>query len=117
MRVNVLGPVMLPADQRTPNQSFNVANIAIPKDPSHPFGTAGRNVAWGFPYFGTNVSLQKEFRLRVERMRLQFRSEAFNLAKHTNFNAPNGNKSDSTFGAVTSAKPARQIQFGAKLYW
>jgi hypothetical protein len=117
LRPNVLGPVMLPSNQRTAQQSFIVSNIVIPKDPSHPFGTAGRNIAQGFPYFGTNVSLQKEFTLPLEHMRLQFRSEAFNLLNHTDFNAPSGSRSASTFGQVTSAKAARQFQFGAKLYW
>ncbi len=117
LRPNVLGPVMLPADQRTAQQSFIVANVVIPKDPSQPFGSAGRNIAKGFPYFGSNLSLQKEIRLRYERMRLQIRSEAFNILNHTNFNAPSGSRSATTFGAVSSTKAARQLQFGAKLIW
>jgi len=117
LRPNVLGPVMLPSDQRTAQQSFVVANIAIPKDASQPFGTAGRNIGRGFPYYGTNVSLQKEFPLPFERVRLQFRAEAFNLLNHTNFSAPSGSRSATTFGQVTATKPPRQLQFGVKLYW
>ncbi len=117
MRPNVLGPVMLPSGKRTAQQSFITADVVIPKDASQPFGTAGRNIALAFPYFDTDISLQKEFPIPVEKMRLQFRAEAFNLLNHTNFNAPQGNKSDTTFGEVTSAKTAREIQFGMKVYW
>lgn len=116
-RPNVFGPVMLPADQRTARQSFVTANVAIPTNASQPFGTAGRNIARAFPFYAADVSLQKEFPLAIEKMRLQFRAEAFNLLNHTNFNAPEGNRSDTTFGEVSSTKPAREFQFGAKLYW
>ena len=44
-------------------------------------------------------------------------TNCFNLLNHTNFNAPEGDKSDTTFGEVSSTKPAREFQFGMKLYW
>jgi hypothetical protein len=46
--------------------------------------------------------------------RIEFRAEFFNSLNHTNFNAPDGNRSDSTFGVVSSAQPARQIQLALK---
>ena len=116
-RPNVFGPMMLPGNKRTAQQSFVTSYVAIPTNVSQPFGNAGRNIARAFPYYAADVSLQKEFPLRFEKTRLQFRAEAFNLLNHTNFNAPQGNKSDTTFGEVSSAKPAREFQFGAKLYW
>jgi hypothetical protein len=117
MRPNALGPVMLPSSERTPDQSFNTANITVPTDPSHPFGTAGRNIARGFPYYGSNVSIQKYFKLPREGTRLQFRAEAFNALNHTNFGAPEGSKSSLAFGSVRSARAARQVQLALKLYW
>jgi hypothetical protein len=117
MRPNVLGPVMLPADQRTSDQSFIVSNVVVPTDPSQPFGNAGRNIARGFPYYGANVSLQKYFRLPWEGVRLQFRGEAFNALNHTNFAAPEGSRSSLAFGSCRSARAARQIQLALKLYW
>ena len=117
MRPNVLGPVMLPSGQRTVDRSFITANIVIPKDPSQPFGNAGRNIGRGFPYYSANVSLQKDFRLPWEGARLQVRGEAFNTLNKTNFEAPSGNRSALAFGETRVAYPARQIQFGLKLYW
>jgi hypothetical protein len=117
MRPNVIGPVMRPSGERTPDQSFNTSNIVVPTDPSNPFGNAGRNIARGFPYYGTNLSLQKYFKLPWEGVKLQFRGEAFNALNHTNFSAPEGSRSSLAFGSVRSARAARQIQLALKLYW
>src|ERR1051326_8706783 len=42
------------------------------------------------------------------------RTEFFNFPNHVNFNLPNGTFSSPSFGKVTSATPARQIQFGLR---
>jgi len=52
-----------------------------------------------------------------EDMRVEFRTEAFNLLNKTNFRAADGNRSNATLGRITSAFPARQIQFALKLYF
>ena len=82
--------------------------VSIPTDPSHPFGTAGRNALRGPNFAQLDLGLHKEFTLH-EGVRLQFRTEAFNLQNRTNFQAPDGNVSNSTFGTITSTFPARQI--------
>ena len=43
MRPTLVGDPFLPADQRTPQQYFNIAALAVP-DISQPFGSAGRNI-------------------------------------------------------------------------
>ena len=90
------------------------ANVAIPTDPSHPFGNAGRNPVRAPGLFQLDLGMHKEFKL-WEKVKLQFRSEAFNLQNRTNFQAPDGNISNSTFGVISSTYPARQIQFAAKV--
>jgi hypothetical protein len=67
--------------------------------------TDGRE-SWDF-------AMQKDFRFR-ERHSLQFRTEFFNLPNHVNFNNPTSTLTSSSFGKVTSATPARQIQFGLR---
>ena len=58
----------------------------------------------------------KNFRLPIgPQTNLQIRIEAFNLLNRTNFTAPNGNRSSSGFGAITSTYDARQFQLGAKI--
>jgi Carboxypeptidase regulatory-like domain/TonB dependent receptor len=52
-----------------------------------------------------------------EARRLQFRVEMFNAFNHPNFFEPDTNLGDNNFGTITSAYPARSIQFGGKFYW
>ncbi len=64
-----------------------------------------------------DMSIAKNFYF-LERYRLQFRAEFFNLTNTPQFNRPNGGVTSRNFGVVNStAAPARQIQFALKLYW
>ena len=114
-RPNVLGSVVIPPGSRTQLLYLDRSMVAIPTDPSKPFGNAGRNIAQSFGFFQLDLGLHKEFRLWNETSKLQFRSEAFNLTNKTNFQAPDGNISNSTFGVISASFPARQVQFALKL--
>jgi hypothetical protein len=114
-RPNITGSVMLPSGQRAVSQYFNVANVQIPTDVTHPFGNAGRNIARSDGLSQLDLGLHKTFVLPWERTRLEFRAEGFNVLNKTNFKAPNGNRSSSAFGTVTSTFPARQMQFALRL--
>jgi chloramphenicol O-acetyltransferase len=50
----------------------------------------------------------------LESDRIQFRWEMFNALNHTNFNNPDTNVPNLTFGRITSAAGARQMQFSLK---
>ena len=69
-----------------------------------------------------DVSLFKNFPI-TERVRMEFRSEFFNLTNHPNFSAPSDlNYGDGArFGQITSTRQTatnpRQIQFALKLYY
>jgi hypothetical protein len=65
------------------------------------FGTAGFDILRGPPAFNLDASLFRQFPIR-ERVRLQFRAEAFNLSNTPHFAAPSGNASSSGFGQITS---------------
>ena len=64
-----------------------------------------------------DLSLFKDFALR-ERLKLQFRSEAFNAFNRVRFGSPNTSVVSNQFGQISSqANSPRQIQFGLKLIW
>jgi len=64
-----------------------------------------------------DFSIFKNFRIR-ERAQLQFRGEAFNLANHPAFAAPNTTVGSLNFGLVSgTANSPRQLQFALKLVW
>jgi Carboxypeptidase regulatory-like domain len=66
-------------------KSFNRAAFAPP--PPGRDGTLGRNVLRGFGAWQVDLGLHREFRM-TERLRCQFRLEAFNVLNHPNFANP-----------------------------
>jgi hypothetical protein len=53
-------------------------------------GTLPRNFLRGFPVYQLDLAFRRDFRLQ-ERVRLQFRTEVFNIFNHPNFADPNSN--------------------------
>jgi hypothetical protein len=82
------------------------------------FGTTGRTLpdVRGPGTVNLDLSLFKNTRIG-ERYTLQFRVEAFNSLNDTVFGNPGTTYGSPTFGVITSAAPARSIQFGLKLYY
>lgn len=96
----------------TPAQWFDTSVYSLPALFS--FGNAPRNSVIGPGLEEFDFSLQKEIPLR-ERVRLQFRAEAYNLLNHPNFNIPNRIAFTANFGSISSAQDSRQLQFALKL--
>jgi hypothetical protein len=83
-------------------------------------GTVGdlpRNAYRGPGYLNTDLSLVKRIALPAmgRHAGVQLRVEAYNVFNTVNLNNPVGNLSSSVFGRVTSARPSREIQLGARL--
>jgi hypothetical protein len=78
-----------------------------------PFGNLSRNAFRAPNFEAWDFSANKTFRLG-ERASLQFRSEFFNVLNHTNFGIPNQVSNSAAFGTISSAYPARQVQFALK---
>jgi Carboxypeptidase regulatory-like domain/TonB dependent receptor-like, beta-barrel/TonB-dependent Receptor Plug Domain len=116
-RPNLLGDPLTPSDQRTIFNYLNPATVEIPTDRSQPFGNAPRNAARAPSFYQFDLGLHKSFALGSQDRRLEARIEAFNLFNKTNFGSPDGNRSSSTFGRISTTYPARQIQLGVKLYF
>lgn len=97
-----------------PVNYLNAAAFSLPVY-TQPFGNAPRNVAKMPGYYKADVALHKNFSFAEARY-VQFRAEAFNLLKYTNFAPPGTLNSNSTgFGVFTSTFPARQVQLALKL--
>lgn len=80
-----------------------------------PYGNVSRNKLRSYAYFNTDLGLHKAFNLWSETSQLDFRAEAFNVLNQVNYQAPDGNISNGSFGSITSAYPARQLQLAAKV--
>ncbi|MBA2732873.1 MAG: hypothetical protein H0U54_08280 [Acidobacteria bacterium] len=117
-RPNLTGDPLTPSGQRTIDNYLNRDTVLVPTDQTQPFCSAGRNVARSNAFFQLDFGLHKNFALPMrEDMLIEFRAEAFNLFNKTNFPAADGNRSNAGFERITSAFPARQIQFALKLYF
>ena len=81
------------------------------------FGNLGRNVVRGPGVNNWDLSLFKSFPLGWESGKLEFRSEFYNAFNHTQWDGVITSFGSTGFGSVTSARDARVIQMGLKLYW
>jgi len=80
-----------------------------------PYGNVSRNKFRSYAYYNTDFGLHKAFPLWNDASNLDFRAEAFNVLNKVNYQAPDGNISNGSFGSVTSFYPARQLQLAAKI--
>ena len=67
------------------------------------------------PYFNTDLTLQKTFRLPKEGQRIRFRAEAFNAFNTVNFTNPSlALTAPLTFGEFQQTTPPREMQFALR---
>ncbi len=94
---------------------FNPAAFAVPQQ--YTFGNLGRNRIRGPGFTNFDIGLFKNFNI-TERVRVQYRAEAFNAFNNTNFGNPGGTINTPNFGRITgTANAQRSIQMGLKLYF
>jgi len=132
-RPDQVGNPKLAAGQRSPSRWFNTAAFQAPPvffDAQGAFsipGSEGRNTVTGPGLAVWDLSLQRQI-LLTERLNLVFRTDAFNLTNHPNFDRPGtlctppsfgqgACLGTSNFGRITSAENSRQIQFSMRLNW
>jgi hypothetical protein len=119
-RPNVSGSPLLPGGRSRAADVAEWFNTAVfSSATAGTFGNAGRNVITGPPQKGTNMALMKNFPIPLrEGMHLQFRAEAFGVFNVPNFSSPNATfGSSKTFGQITSAGGARELQLALKLFF
>lgn len=94
------------------NEYFDKTAFTTP-DAGH-IGTASRTPVIGPKFVQFDASVAKVFRF-TESKSLQFRSDFFNIANHSNFGLPNSNLSSPQVGVIsTTVGKAREIQFSLK---
>ena len=77
-------------------------------------GTAGVGIILGPPLKTWDISARKQFEIN-ERFKLRFQADFFNVFNRANFRAPAVVVTSGGFSGITTAGPARNIQFGLKL--
>jgi len=118
-RPNVSGSPKNPSSSRVKTATaltgyLSSTAVTVP-GASTPYGSAGRNSFRSEGFNQLDLGLHKELRLWNEQSKLDIRGEAFNMLNHVNYQAPDSNRSNGSFGNITSAFPARQMQVAAKL--
>ncbi|MES2391823.1 MAG: carboxypeptidase regulatory-like domain-containing protein [Acidobacteriota bacterium] len=121
-RPNFVPGVSAKLPNPTIKQWFNTAAFINP--PTYTFGNVPRTLpnVRGPSAFDSDISLIKTTAI-TEKLRLEFRVEAFNALNHPVFGLPsmafvpgsNGLNSSGTFGTITSAAEPRNFQLAAKL--
>jgi hypothetical protein len=114
-RANRVGEWKLPREERTLRRYFNTAAFVNP--PQYQFGNSPRNIVRGPGLVNFDLMLAKNFTI-TERLRLDFRTEAFNLMNTPAFNFPGATVGTPAYGLISSTLPgtdARQVQFALKL--
>jgi hypothetical protein len=110
-RLNLIGDPHL--SNPTPAAWFNTKAFAVPAN--FTYGQLGRNTFRTDWSRNLDLSLFRDFPIR-ERLKLQFRAEAFNLTDTPVYAAPVANFSNANFGKVLStANSPRQLQLAMKL--
>ena len=86
-----------------------------------PFGNASRNPGRTPPYNETDLALNKKFNTPIESLKVEFRTEFYNLFNHTNLYLPGGisgtqgSSPNAGTGQITTTYEPRIVQFGLKV--
>jgi hypothetical protein len=111
-RPDLTGDPKLSRSQKTLSQWFNTA--AFTPVSIGTLGTSPRFPLQGPGIMQTDFSLKRTFPIG-ERVALDVRGDFDNIFNHPNFNNPNGNANNSSFGVVSGAQNPRIGQLAAKI--
>ena len=117
MRPNLNGNPNLSSDKRQLTQWFNTSAFSAPA--AYQFGNSPKSPNLQGPaWFNLDFNIHRTIPLPImEKTALEVRVECFNCANRANFLPPNGQFGATTFGQITSAQAARQLQFGGKFWF
>jgi carboxypeptidase family protein/TonB-dependent receptor-like protein len=112
LRPDLVGDPELASGERTLTRYFNTAAFVNP--PNLAFGNSPRSVLRGPMVATTDLTLEKTIAFN-ETVKFDLRVEAYNLLNRANFNLPGSTLGAADFGVISSARPARTVQLGARL--
>jgi len=110
-------------------QYVNYAALSLPAtaDASgnllSPFGNASRNPGRTPAFYQTDLDLNKRFSTPIEGLKVEFRTEAYNVFNHTNLYLPSSalggtlGSTPTSGGTITSTFEPRILQFGLKILY
>ena len=104
-------------------QYLNLAAFALPATSGSPFGNLPRNAFRNPAFYQSDLALNKRFSTPIEGLKVEFRSEFYNILNHTNLYLPGtvggtiGAANTTTGGQITSTFEPRVIQFALKLLY
>jgi len=99
------------------NNYLSSTAVSVPTNQSQTYGNAGRNSVRTYPFYQLDSALHKEFRLWSETSLLDLRLEAFNVLNQVNYGPPDSNRSNGSFGSITTYFPPRQLQVAGKVFF
>jgi hypothetical protein len=104
----------LPSDERGTARWFNTA--AFSQAGQGVIGSSSRNPVVGPAYRALDVMVGKTFPI-TERVRAEFRAEAFNVTNTPSLTAPNTNFGNAAFGTITRAFDPRVFEMVMKVHF
>jgi hypothetical protein len=111
-KVQFTNPKTVDLAQGLNHNFFNTTNINDPQPGM--FGNLPHSLCCGPALSDTDMVISKKTPIN-ERWNTEFRAEFYNTWNHTQFNNPDGNFSDSTFGQILKTREGpRVMQFGLK---
>jgi len=116
-RPNRIGPGTLPASERSVDKWFETADFVMPDHSgTNPqwFGNSGRNVLLSPSETRWDISILKRTRVSGDGNLLEFRVQLFNAFNNVNFQQPGNIMGTPTFGVISNADNAREIEVALK---
>ena len=109
---NRIGDGSLSRGERDPSGWFDTKAFDTVATNRH--GNSGRNILDAPGINNVDLGISKDIRF-MEQAQLQIRFELFNMFNHAFFSHPTGNVDSGTFGVISRAADARELQFGLKI--
>ena len=110
-RPDGLGPAALASSDRSIDQWFDTTAFVAPAP--YTFGDVGRNTVLGPMNHNWDLSLIKDLQLANDH-RVEFRFAFFNAFNHPNFENPGSTLGTASFGVISGARRAREIEVAVK---